>query len=263
MAQIPHRPQPCSLPFSVPVHHKQLRDGTTAVRLVLNPSLDWPGVPKRDFVRDNKSLPREASAKRKRMQAVVRANQHTEQHRPGFIPKSSRRLPEAAPELDCPSRVGPHRHDRVPGELPKYLRDRKTAWAAQQAYDDSHAQDPRAPPGYRLISEQERAARLAHLLDIYHACMASLRKMSVASDTLKFRRRREALECKLAALEHEITRFSQVQASWSTVLQAARFGDGVHPNVFLTTCSAQRRLAGFNLPSGCERPFSSTLRCLS
>eukprot|EP00051_Salpingoeca_urceolata_P015112 m.193536 g.193536 ORF g.193536 m.193536 type:complete len:257 (+) comp18295_c0_seq2:25-795(+) len=175
MAQIPHRPQPCSLPFSVPVHHKQLRDGTTAVRLVLNPSLDWPGVPKRDFVRDNKSLPREASAKRKRMQAVVRANQHTEQHRPGFIPKSSRRLPEAAPELDCPSRVGPHRHDRVPGELPKYLRDRKTAWAAQQAYDDSHAQDPRAPPGYRLISEQERAARLAHLLDIYHACMASLR----------------------------------------------------------------------------------------
>ena len=90
----------------------------------------------------------------------------------------------------------------VKGKVPQYLVHRKEKWAKEQEKIRANMPDPDAPPGSRLMPEEERKATLETLAEQEKDIRAALMKIPLTADTPSMIKRREALERRLTEISN-------------------------------------------------------------
>jgi len=90
----------------------------------------------------------------------------------------------------------------VKGKIPQYLIHRKNKWAKEQEKILANMPDPDAPPGSRLMPEEERQATLDTLVEQEKDIRAALMKIPLTADTPTMIKRRETLERRLTEISN-------------------------------------------------------------
>jgi len=95
------------------------------------------------------------------------------------------------------------------GKIPSYITKRKIEWAEKEEQKRLEADRMKIPPGMKLMSEKERVETLTLLKDNASKLEDALGKMSITSDTLKFRQRKAELREKLQEVDSAVKLFSK------------------------------------------------------
>jgi len=95
------------------------------------------------------------------------------------------------------------------GKIPSYITKRKIEWAEKAEQKRLEADRMKIPPGMKLMSEKERVETLTLLKDNASKLEEALGKMSITSDTLKTRQRKEELREKLQEVDSAVKLFSK------------------------------------------------------
>lgn len=95
------------------------------------------------------------------------------------------------------------------GRVPSYLKERKQEWEEQREEEIRRRPDPSCPPGMCLMPEGERQNTLDVLMESRKDAMAQLQQMPFVVETLRLKKKQDALENKLREIEQAITIFSK------------------------------------------------------
>ncbi|XP_025419543.1 uncharacterized protein LOC112689883 isoform X2 [Sipha flava] len=104
-----------------------------------------------------------------------------------------------------------------PGEIPKYLKDRKVLKEKNEKETQKKLairrelglDDPACPPGHLLLPEPERLEHLSKIKKDYNHLLTQLNMLPVSSDSYKMKEKRKNLENELDKLQLGIKLFSR------------------------------------------------------
>ncbi|TPX37746.1 hypothetical protein SmJEL517_g00604 [Synchytrium microbalum] len=107
------------------------------------------------------------------------------------------------------------------GQVPKYLLDRKMAWAKREEQRLAALEADKIPQGMMLISETERLDTLRFLQEVRDGLISDLSRFPVIVETPSMKRKRAAIETKLnevdTALDHFGKKVVYVEKEWTGI----------------------------------------------
>ncbi|TPX47523.1 hypothetical protein SeLEV6574_g02599 [Synchytrium endobioticum] len=107
------------------------------------------------------------------------------------------------------------------GQLPKYLLDRKLDWAKKEEERLAALKAEQTPKGMMLIPDDERINTLNFLQQVREGLIRDLSRFPVIVETPSMKRKRAAIEAKLAEVDLAVDTFSKttvyVEKEWSGV----------------------------------------------
>ncbi|XP_005101585.1 enkurin domain-containing protein 1 [Aplysia californica] len=95
------------------------------------------------------------------------------------------------------------------GEVPTYLRKRKTQWHEEERARVANTPDPAMPAGHRQLPESERNETLGLLKQKQGEVINQMQRLPIGADTVRVRQQRQALEAQLTEVEEAIKIFSR------------------------------------------------------
>lgn len=103
-----------------------------------------------------------------------------------------------------------------PGEIPKYLQERKAEWTKDQEEKRRLELDPDCPPNHVPLSEAGRSKLLAALRAKHDALSHKVQMLPMTSTTLRTRAYREQLQEDMLQVESAIRHFTvnKVRSCW-------------------------------------------------